>query len=193
VLERQALDFVVIDQALLVHTVLDGIEDLARGIDLGTVGQVAAVGQAHAQDGVTRLQQGEVHGLVGLRAAVRLDVGVIGAKQLLQAVNGQLFGDIHVLAATVVALARVALGVLVGQLAALRFHHQRAGVVLAGNQLDMVFLTLALIGNGLGQLGIVGLDTGFTREHHSSWYGGEGAADCNPSFRRRTRPGSGGA
>ena len=145
--------------------------------------------QRHAEDGVARLQQREVHGLVGLRAAVRLHVGVVGAEQLLQAVDGQLLGNVHVLATTVVALARVTLGVLVGQLAALRFHHHRAGVVLAGNQLDMVFLTLAFIGNGLGQLGIVGLDTGFTREHHSSWYGGEGAVDCSASF--SPRPGTG--
>jgi hypothetical protein len=46
---------------------------------------------------------------------MRLHVGVIGAEQLLGAVDGQLFDFIHMLAAAVVALARVAFGVLVGQ------------------------------------------------------------------------------
>ena len=174
VLQGQALDFVVVDQALVVHAVLHGVEQLARGIHLGTVGEVAAVGQAHAEDGVTRLQQREVHGLVGLRTAVRLHVGVIGAEQLLEAVNRQLLGDVHVFAAAVVALARVAFSVLVGQLAALRFHHRRAGVVLAGDQLDVVFLALGLSGDGLGQFGIVGFDADVTREHRVLQQAGKG-------------------
>ncbi|KAG1438343.1 hypothetical protein G6F57_019892 [Rhizopus arrhizus] len=111
VLQRQALDFVVIDQALVVHSVLHGVEQLAGSIHLGTVGEVAAVGQAHAEDGVARQQQGEVPGLVGLRAAVRLHVGVVRTEQLLEAVNGQLLGDVHVFAAAVVALARFSLAI----------------------------------------------------------------------------------
>jgi hypothetical protein len=86
------------------------------------VGEVAAFGQAHAHDGVAGLQEGQEHGLVGLRAGVRLHVGGFGAEQLLDAVDGQLLGDVDVLAAAVVALAGVALGVLVGQLRALGGH-----------------------------------------------------------------------
>jgi hypothetical protein len=73
---------------------------------------------------------------------VRLDVGVTGAEQLAGAVDGQLLDHVDVLAATVVALAWVAFGVLVGQLAALGLHHLGAGVVFRGDQLDVVFLTL---------------------------------------------------
>jgi hypothetical protein len=47
-------------------------------------------------------------------------LAAIGAEQLLDAVDGQLLGHVHVLAAAVVALAGVALGVFVGQLRALR-------------------------------------------------------------------------
>jgi len=188
VLQGQALDFVVVDQALVVHAVLHGVEQLARGVHLGTVGEVAAVGQAHAEDGVTRLQQGEVHGLVGLRTAVRLHVGVVRAEQLLQAVDRQLLGDVHVFAATVVALARVAFGVLVGQLAALGFHHRRAGVVLAGDQLDVVFLALGLSGDGLGQFGIVGFDADVTREHRVLQQAGKGGGTTQPSIVAPHRP-----
>src|SRR5690606_36191107 len=99
------------------------------------------------------------------RAGMGLHVGVVGPEQRLGAVDGQLLGHVHVLAATVVALVRVALGVLVGQLAALGFHHQRAGVVLAGDQLDVILLAAGLVGDGLGQFGVVGRNTGITRVH----------------------------
>src|SRR5690606_12741123 len=113
VLNGQALDFVVVDQAGGgVQAVLHGLVDLAGEVHGSAVGQVAAVGQAHAEDGVARLYQGLEYGAVGLGAGVRLDVGVIGAEQFLGAVDGQLLDDVDVLATTVVALVRVALGVL---------------------------------------------------------------------------------
>ncbi|EEF93685.1 hypothetical protein CATMIT_01681, partial [Catenibacterium mitsuokai DSM 15897] len=82
---------------------------------------------------------------------MRLHVGVVGAVELLDPVDRQLLGDVDVLATAVIALARVALGVLVGQHAALGFQHARAGVVLRGDQLDMVFLAAGLVGDGLGE------------------------------------------
>jgi hypothetical protein len=113
------------------------------------VGQVAALGEAHAHDRIARLGEGHQHGLVGLRAGIRLDVGGIGTEQLLQAVDGDLLGDIDVLTATVVALARIAFGVLVGQLGALGFHDGLADVVFRRDQFDVVFLTLVLGLDGL--------------------------------------------
>ena len=116
--------------------------------------------ERHAEDGVARLQQRQVDGLVGLRARMRLHVGVVGAEQLLAAFDRQLLGDVDVFAAAVVALARIAFGVLVGQHAALRFHHARAGVVFRRDQFDVVFLALALVGDGLGEFGVVTFDAG---------------------------------
>src|SRR5690606_18782248 len=51
-------------------------------------------------------------------------------------------------------LARVALGVLVGQLRALRRHHGRRGVVFRRDQLDVIFLTLVLGLDGRPQFGV---------------------------------------
>ena len=84
-------------------------------------------GQRQAHDRVAGLQQRVVDGGVGLRAGVRLDVGVLGAEQRLGAVDRELLDDVDVLAAAVVALARVALGVLVGQHGALRTRGPPAG------------------------------------------------------------------
>ena len=58
-----------------------------------------------------------------------LDVDIFCAKQLFSAVNRQLFDNINVFAAAVVAFARIAFGVFVGQLRTLGFHYGAADVV----------------------------------------------------------------
>ena len=106
------------------------------------MGQVATFGQAHTHDGVARLGKGHQHSLVSLRTGVRLDVGCISTEQLLQTINGDLFGNIHVLAATVVTLAGIAFSIFVGELGALCFHDSLAHVVFRRDQFDVIFLTL---------------------------------------------------
>ena len=106
-LARKALHLRVVDLAgCRIEAVLDGVEELAREIDLGAVRQVPAVVEAHAEDGVARLDQRQVRGRIRLRAGMRLHVGVVRAEQLLRAVDRELLGDVDVLAAAVVALAR---------------------------------------------------------------------------------------
>ena len=90
------------------------------------------------------LQHGGVGGLVGLRAGVRLHVGVLGAEELLGAVARQVLHDVGELAAAVVALAGIAFGVLVGEDAAGGFEHRFGGEVLAGDQLELGVLALRL-------------------------------------------------
>ncbi len=110
--------------------------------------------QRHAEDRVARLQRGEEHRLIRLRAGMRLDVGKFGVEQLLDAVDRKLLGDVDELAPAVVALARIALGVFVGELRALRRHHGGAGVVLRRDQLDMLFLAQVLAGDRSGKFGV---------------------------------------
>ena len=57
-------------------------------------------------------------------------------------------GDVDVLAAAVVALARIAFRVLVGQLAALGFHHGRRRVVFRRDQFDVILLAGVLVLDG---------------------------------------------
>ncbi|CWS34458.1 Uncharacterised protein [Neisseria meningitidis] len=84
-----------------------------------------------------------------------MDVGVLRAEQFFDAVNRQLFDNIDVFAAAVVAFAGVAFGVFVGQLGTLRFHYGAADVVFRGNQLDVVLLALVFLGNGCCQIGVI--------------------------------------
>ena len=65
------------------------VVELAREVERMPVRQVAAVRQVHPEDRVARLQQREVDRHVGLRARVRLDVGVLGAEERLRAVDGE--------------------------------------------------------------------------------------------------------
>ena len=97
--------------------------------------------QRHAEYRVARFEHRHVHAGIGLRTGVRLHVGVLGTEQRLDAIDGQLLGDVDELAAAVVALARVTLGVLVGEHRTLRLHDRRTGVVLGSDQLDVVFLS----------------------------------------------------
>ena len=187
VLVRQTLHLVVIDLFLLVQAVRHHIEPAPRHVDRRTVRQVTAHGQRHAQDGVTRFGQPQEHGLVGLRTGVRLHVGCLGPKELLHTIQRQLLGHIHELAAPVVALARIALGVLVGELAALCLHHGRTGVVFRGDQLDVRFLALIFVTDGIPQGGI-DLGEGLLAIKHAMY---SGAAERQPV--RRKRPSQQGA
>ena len=69
-----------------------------------------------------------------------LDVGGISMKQLFRAVDRQSLGDVDELAPAVVALARIAFGVLVGELRPLRLQNARADVIFRRDQLDVLFL-----------------------------------------------------
>ena len=148
VLQRLLLHGVVVDQAGgLVEAVGNDVVVLAREIGRMPVGQVTAVIEAHAHDGVAGLGQRHEHGGIGLRTRVRLHVGVFAVEQLTGAGNGQLLGDVDMLAAAVVALGRVAFGVLVGEDRALRRHYGRAGIVFRGDELDVCFLPTSFVGD----------------------------------------------
>src|SRR5208282_1698492 len=113
---RQLFDFVVVNLlGVAAHVVFDEFVHAAGEIQRVAVGQVAAMRQSHAQDGIAGMQRGHVDGNVSGSAGVRLDVGVIGFEKFLGAIDGELFDLVREFAATVVAPAGVALGVFVGE------------------------------------------------------------------------------
>src|SRR4029077_20402470 len=65
-----------------------------------------------------------------------------------------LLGDVHELAAAVVALARIALRVLVGHHRADRLQHRLGDEVLRRDQLEVAGLPLGLRADRLGDLGV---------------------------------------
>ena len=165
VLVGEALHVVVVDEAVRVDAVLHRVEQLAAEVDLRAVREVAAVREAHPEDRVARLQQREVDGLVRLRARMRLHVRVVAVEQLLDAFDRERLGDVDVLAAAVVALARIPLGILVRELGTLRLEHARARVVLGRDQLDMVLLAPPLVRDRPREFGIVAFDARVFGKH----------------------------
>ena len=114
VLAREGAHLVLVDDAGLAgDAVVDDRVEPAREVDLQAVGQVAAVVEPQREHRVARLEEPEVDGHVRLRARVRLDVRVLGAEQLLRAVDRELLDLVDELAAAVVAAPGIALGVLV--------------------------------------------------------------------------------
>jgi hypothetical protein len=155
VLPREVTHLVIVDVlGLGVHAVLDGVEPLAAERHLRPVGQVPAVRQRHREQRVAGLHEGAVGGQVRVGAGVRLQVGVVSGEELLGPGDAEFLGAVHDLAAAVVAPARVALGVLVGQRAAQRGQHGGAGEVLAGDQLQAAAETVQLVEDDAGDLGV---------------------------------------
>ena len=121
---------------VFVHAVGGGVVQAAREVDLHAVGEVATMGQGQAEDGVTRLRQGVKDRGVSLGAGVGLDVGVVTTEDLQGTLDSERLGDVDDLAAAVVALAGVALGVLVGQDRALGLEDRAGNEVLRGDHLQ---------------------------------------------------------
>src|SRR5215208_1640449 len=134
--QRDLAQVIVVDKAVVADAVMDEVVGPPGEVELRAVRQVPAVGQVHGKDLVAGFGQDSVRLLVRLAPRMRLHVGVICAEELLRPVYGELLHHVHKLAAAVVALARVALGVLVRHHRALGCEHRRGGKVLARYQLD---------------------------------------------------------
>jgi hypothetical protein len=83
---------------------------------------------------------------------MRLHIRVVGAEQLLGAIDRELLGDVDEPTAAVVAPARVALGILVVHRGRLRGEHGRARVVLGRDQPKGVALPPQLAGDRVRDL-----------------------------------------
>ena len=149
------LECVVVDDlGVLPNLVAGDVVELAGEIELVAVGEMAAIGEIEPKDGVPGLNQRHEGGGVGLGAGVRLHVGVLGAKELFGAVAGKVLNYIGVLAAAVIALARVAFGVLVGEDGPHGLKHGARDEVFTGNHLQAFMLAEHFILDLLGHLRI---------------------------------------
>src|SRR3546814_4712906 len=78
---------------------------------------------------------------------MRLHVGESAIEQPASALDRQTLRLVDIVAATVIAAARIAFGVLVGQNRPLRLHDRPGNDVLAGDQLDLILLAMKLTRN----------------------------------------------
>ncbi len=165
VLPRQGREPIEVDPLRVgPHAVTDEMVQLARNVQLHAVGQMSAVGQIEAQHCIARLQRRHVDCRVGLRAGMRLDVGMFGPEDLLGASASQFLGDVDELATAVVAMTGIALGVFIGKHAAHGLHDGGAGEVFRGDQFQAAPLAVDLAGDGGPKLGVLSFDRGH-KEH----------------------------
>lgn len=136
----ETLELVVINVAFGGNAVADEVVDFGAAGDGGAVGEMAAGGEGHGEDGVTWLAPSEIDGFVGVGAGMGLDVGVVGMEELLGALNGEGFNLVHVFVAAVVALTGVAFAVFVGEDGAHGFQNVGGDVVFAGDEFEAVAL-----------------------------------------------------
>ena len=100
---------------IFVHVVSQRIEHHAGEVYGASVGKVAAVVEIHSEECVARFEHGLEHCHIGLCPGVRLHVGIFGIKNLFQAVDSKVLGLVNNLASAVIAVARIAFGILVGE------------------------------------------------------------------------------
>src|SRR5579872_5256215 len=109
---RKLFERVVVDGfGFLGDAIGDDLVGFAREIEMMPVREMPAVREVQAKNRVARLQNSRVGLHVGLRSSVRLYVGMLRAKELFRAITREILDHVRKLAATVVALAGISLGI----------------------------------------------------------------------------------
>ena len=144
---------VEIDQmGRFINAILFGIEPFARQVRGCTVGQVTTRGKRHAKNGIAGLQQRQEHGLVRLRAGMRLHINECGTKQLFCAFDRKRLDNIGIFTTAIIAATGIALGIFVRQNRSLCLQHRCADDVFRGDHLDLVLLTDKLVTDCSGKI-----------------------------------------
>jgi len=133
---------------LAADTVGMELEELSGEVQRVAVRQMPPVTEIHTQHRVTRFEDGEVNGLVGLAARVGLHVGGLGTEQFLRTLTRETLHHVGVFTPAVVTTARVPLGILVGEDGPHRLQHRLADEVFRGDQFQTTGLALGLVLNG---------------------------------------------
>ncbi|MNC28141.1 hypothetical protein D3C75_763380 [compost metagenome] len=143
VLEGRLADLIIINAVgVLIHAVSHEVVQDAGGVGRIAVGQVAAVGQIHAEHGVAGFDGRQVNSQIGLSAGVGLHIHVLSAEQLLGPVAGDVLHNVHMLAAAVITGTGIPFRVLVGQYAAHSLQHRSADEILRSDKFDLIPLAV---------------------------------------------------
>ena len=183
-LARERAHFVEVDQfGILPHAVRDRVVEFAGETDLRAVREVAAVRERHAEHRDRPAATAHEDRHIGLRAGVRLHVGVIGAEDRFQTGDRENLRLVDPFASAVIPFARITFGVLVGHDARVGFANRLAGVVLRRYQLEVVALTLLLTGDGGKDFGIGRFDVAGRQDIHQRSFLGVSAPVTSPRSR----------
>src|SRR2546426_530285 len=99
---------------------------------------MTAVREVHAEYRISVVERREIHGHVGLRARMWLNVDVLAAKDLNRPIASEVLGYVDELTSAVVSLTGIAFCVLVGQYRSHRLQHRFGDEVLGSDHLEVV-------------------------------------------------------
>ena len=137
-----------------IDAVMDYIEILTRNIQLHTVRKMTACGKAHRKHRISRLQQRKEHGKVCGRAAVRLNVGMLGAEKPAGTLARQFLYLVNISATAVITASGIALGIFVCKHSARGEEHCLGHDILGCDKLDIAALAGKLARTCFTDLGI---------------------------------------
>ena len=144
-LQRDPAQFVIVDKALCVDAVGHDVEVFSRHVHRAAMGQMSAMVQVHAHDGIPGLAYRELHRHIGLGPGMRLHIGVVTAEEFLGPVDGQILHHVHTVAAAIVSLAGIPFRVFVGQRTAHGGHHGLTHPVLGRDQFNVAVLSVLFV------------------------------------------------
>ena len=127
------------------HIIFAVVEHHTREIHWATMREVSAHCEVEAHKLVARFQASQEHCHIGLCARVRLHIGIFSTEQFFDALDSNVFALVNALATAVIAMARIAFGILVGEATAHSFHHLRANEVFTCNQFHTFVLALIFL------------------------------------------------
>ena len=87
-----------------------------------------------------------------------LNIGMLSAEELLGSLSGNVLHHVDTLAAAIVSLARITLGIFVSKNCSHGSHNCRGDDILRGDELDISLLTLELKLHGFAHLRVLGAD-----------------------------------
>ena len=93
-----------VDISLLVYTVRNKIEILARNICRRTVSEVSAVIKAHTHNGVARFKKCKINRCVCLCTGMRLNIGKLATEKFTSTLDSNFLNNINILASAVISL-----------------------------------------------------------------------------------------
>ena len=144
------LDLVVVDLLRVSpYSIRDDPEKTAGKTHRTSVSEMPTLAQIHSEYSIARLEHSEKHGHIRLRARMRLNVYIVGMKQLLGAVLRQLLRNVNIFTTAIIPFPGVSFSVFVGQNGPLSFPYRPADKIFGCDQLQATPLAFFLLLNNL--------------------------------------------
>ncbi len=155
-------DLVIVERlCLAIYAIRDYIIEFTGKIMRVAVRKMASACQVHSHDRIARLKHGKIYDHVGLRAGMRLDIDMLGAKKFLSALYRYGLDLVDVFATVIPSCFRITFRIFIGKDGSLRLEDRFAYKIFACDK-----LYIAVLAPGLAQDSIKYFLVLFLQEAH---------------------------